>query len=66
MADTIKLHISLARAREVIKPLTAKPKKGASKPTALTDQEYEESLNGLFEYFDTCVSKANESDCSNS
>lgn len=63
MADTINLHISLARAREVIKPLTAKPKKGMSKPTALTDQEYEESLNALFVYFDTCVSSGSLLTC---
>lgn len=55
MSETIRTHISLTRAREIVKPLNMKPKKGMSKPTALTDQEYEDSLLPLFDYFDTCV-----------
>lgn len=55
MSEYIKLQLSMTRAREILKPLLAKPKKGVPKVNAISNEEYEESLSPLFDYFDTCV-----------
>lgn len=60
MAEFVKLQLSMTRAREVLKPLLAKPKKGVPKVTAISNEEYEESLSPLFDYFDTCVSTSED------
>lgn len=56
MSEFIKVQLSMGRVREVLKPLLAKPKKGVPKVTVISNEEYEESLGPLFDYFDTCVS----------
>lgn len=50
MNEFIKTQLSLAAVRELLKPLTAKPKKGVVKQTTISDQEYEQSLAPLFDY----------------
>jgi len=61
MSEFIQMQLSVIRVRELLKPLTAKPKKGAPKLLALSDEEYEQSLAPLFDYFDTCVSFQSDS-----
>ncbi|KAJ9121626.1 hypothetical protein QFC22_002246 [Naganishia vaughanmartiniae] len=56
MSEFIQMQLSVIRLRELIKPLTAKPKKGVPKLLALSNEEYEQSLAPLFDYFDTCFS----------
>jgi hypothetical protein len=63
MSEFVTLQLSVVRVRELIKPLTAKPKKGVPKLLALSDEEYEQSLAPLFDYFDTCVSLDGNSTC---
>ncbi|KAJ9107899.1 hypothetical protein QFC19_002642 [Naganishia cerealis] len=59
ISEFVQMQLSVVRLRELIKPLTAKPKKGVSKPMTLTDEEYEQSLIPLFDYFDTCFATFN-------
>lgn len=57
MSEYITIQLSMGRVREILKPLLAKPKKGVPKVTVISNEEYEESLSALFDYFDTCVGR---------
>lgn len=61
MGDYIKSQLSKDAIRELLRPLSAKPKKGTLKQTSLSDQDYERSLVPLLDYFDANVSDASES-----
>lgn len=56
MGDYVKSQLSKDAIRELLRPLSAKPKKGTAKQTSLSDQDFEASLVPLLDYFDTNVS----------
>jgi hypothetical protein len=56
MGDFIKSQISKEAVRDLLKPLSAKVKKGGSKQTSLAEEDFERSLIPLFDYFDSNVS----------
>jgi len=56
MGDFIKSQISKEAVRDLLKPLSAKIKKGGSKQTSLAEEDFERSLIPLFDYFDSNVS----------
>ena len=62
MGDFIKSQLSKEVIRELLRPLSAKPKKGAMKQTSLSDHDFERSLVPLLDYFDTNVSAVPKTD----
>jgi hypothetical protein len=56
MSEFIRFHLSLASIQAVLRPLSAKARKGTVKATTVTEQEIESSLLPLFDYFDQVVS----------
>jgi hypothetical protein len=56
MSEFIKTQLSSQSIKDLLRPLSAKPKKGVAKQTALSEQDYEQSLVPLFDYFDSTVS----------
>lgn len=56
MSEFIRSQLSLVTIQNVLRPLSAKAKKGQAKATTLSEAEYELSLAPLFEYLDSTFS----------
>ncbi len=57
MSEFIRTQLSQQAIAALLKPLGSKAKKGAAKPVALNEQDIEQSLMPLFDYFDQLVSR---------